>query len=188
METMDRLEAKLDAATSKVSEDLDIIIEEISDINEGRKKDTAELMNVKKTMAKIQKDTTENTSLHRDVSSKVTALDNRSNKNAERIKKMEDKINALENIQKELVKDNSTKDETNSPGCSFWTPSETRKKTSVFKQASKIPRKKSVSESEKEKSNERDENNRDENNSKGTNKRIKKRDDIFFNSRKKIDR
>ena len=42
METIDRLEAKFDAATTKVSEDLDIIREEISDINEGRKKGNTE--------------------------------------------------------------------------------------------------------------------------------------------------
>ena len=62
LETMDRLEAKLDAATAKVSEDIDIIREEIVGINEGRKKDNAELLEVKKTVTRIQNDTSENTS------------------------------------------------------------------------------------------------------------------------------
>ena len=79
METMDRLEAKLDAATSKVSEALDVIREKISGINEGRKKDNAELLEVKKIMLKIQNDTSENTTLHREVNNRVTALNKRYN-------------------------------------------------------------------------------------------------------------
>ena len=50
IEAMDRLEGKQDAATSKVTEDLDVIWEEISGINEGRKKDAAEMMEVKKSL------------------------------------------------------------------------------------------------------------------------------------------
>ena len=73
-------------------------------------------------MSKIQKVTTVNTTLHREVSNRVTALDNRSNKNAERIQKMEEKINALGSFQKDQDNNNSARNDTDSPGCSFWTP------------------------------------------------------------------
>ena len=48
LEGLDRLENKLDSATAKMGEDLDVIREEISQINEGRKKDNLELKEVKK--------------------------------------------------------------------------------------------------------------------------------------------
>ena len=43
LEGLDRLETKLNTVTSKVSEDLDVIRDEISQINEERKEDNVEL-------------------------------------------------------------------------------------------------------------------------------------------------
>ena len=86
LEGLDRLEKKIDNATSKMSEDLDVTREEILEINEGRRKDNTEILEVKKTLTKIQNDTIENTTLHKEIITRVTNIDNRSNENTERIK------------------------------------------------------------------------------------------------------
>ena len=103
LKVLNRLESKIDAATNKVTEDLDVIRGEIVKINDGRKEDRKQINDMKKSIKKLTDSTNENADLVRTTNSKVTNLDNKANKNSERISKIEE---TLKNFKTGTMKDN----------------------------------------------------------------------------------
>ena len=95
-----RLERKLEEVTTNFTGELDFLKTEISNLTEARKKDGAELSRLQTSIKGVAKDLQENEKDQGNIERKINRIDNTSNKNLERIDRLEQKTAKLsENIK-----------------------------------------------------------------------------------------
>ena len=97
-----RLEQSLKEATDRFSGELDLVKNELVQINEAKKLDSTEIVKLNKTVNAIKLDF-ENIAVRNEATNtRVDTLDNTSNKNKERITKLESRVDKLEDMENSL--------------------------------------------------------------------------------------
>ena len=89
LEGISRLERKLDEVTTNFTGELDFLKAEISNLTEARKKDGIELTRLQTSIKGVSKDLQKNEEIQGNIERKVNKIDNTSNKNLERIDRLE---------------------------------------------------------------------------------------------------
>ena len=89
LEGIGRLEKKLEEATANFSGEMDIIKTELGNLTEARKSDKIELTKLQASVTAVAKDLARNEEIQSNIERKVDKIDNTSNKNLERISKLE---------------------------------------------------------------------------------------------------
>ena len=106
LEGISRLERKLDEVTTNFTGELDFLKTEISNLTEARKKDGAELTRLQTSMKGVSRDLQKNEEVQGNIERKINKIDNTSNKNLERIDRLEQNTAKLsENLK--LLKERS---------------------------------------------------------------------------------
>ena len=97
-----RLEQSLKEATDRFSGELDLVKNELVQINEAKKLDSVEIVKLNKTVNAIKLDF-ENIAVRNEATNtRVDTLDNTSNKNKEKITKLESRVDKLEDMENSL--------------------------------------------------------------------------------------
>ena len=89
LEGISRLERKLEEVTTNFTGELDFLKKEISNLTEAMKKDGAYLSRLQTSIKGVVKDLQKNEETQNNIERKVNKIDNTSNKNLERIDRLE---------------------------------------------------------------------------------------------------
>ena len=84
-----RLEKKLEEATANFSGEMDIIKKELGNLIEARKSDKIELTKLQASVSAVTKDMYKNEEVQSKIEKKLDKIDNTTNKNLERIERLE---------------------------------------------------------------------------------------------------
>ena len=95
LQGISRLEKNLNNATAKLTTELEDMRTELNTMNEGRKADKAALIGLEKSIKELKKDVIENTNSNKNLDDKITIIDNTTNKNLERVTRLEEEIKLI---------------------------------------------------------------------------------------------